>query len=120
METVNWKVEGMSCSACAQTINGFLEKKGMLDVKVSLTAGEAHFRNETGVPELELKKGIENLSRFMHTLYADSAITYAGPWFAFPLAPKFLDSTDAVSARFRCGNELFWEKCHKQHQTRAT
>ena len=61
METVNWKVEGMSCSACAQTINGFLEKKGMQDVHVSLTAGEAHFRNEAGFPEQELKKGIEGL-----------------------------------------------------------
>jgi Cu+-exporting ATPase len=61
METINWKVEGMSCSACAQTINGFLEKKGMKDVKVSLTAGEAHFRNEAGIPEQVLKKGIEGL-----------------------------------------------------------
>jgi Cu+-exporting ATPase len=61
METVNWKVEGMSCSACAQTINGFLEKKGMKDVRVSLTAGEAQFQNFPGLPELELKKGIENL-----------------------------------------------------------
>ncbi len=61
METVNWKVEGMSCSACAQTINGFLEKKGMKDVVVSLTAGEAHFRNEAGIPEQVLKKGIEGL-----------------------------------------------------------
>jgi Cu+-exporting ATPase len=61
MDTVNWKVEGMSCSACAQTINGFLEKKGMRDVKVSLTAGEAQFRNESGVPEQELIKGIEHL-----------------------------------------------------------
>ena len=61
METVSWKVEGMSCSACVQTINGFLEKKGMQDVKVSLTAGEAHFRNEAGVPEKELRKGIESL-----------------------------------------------------------
>jgi P-type Cu+ transporter len=61
METVNWKVEGMSCSACAQTINGFLEKKGMKQVRVSLTAGEAQFLNETGVPEQELKKGIEGL-----------------------------------------------------------
>lgn len=61
METVNWKVEGMSCSACAQTINGFLEKKGMKDVRVSLTAGEAHFLNEPGLPEQELKKGIEGL-----------------------------------------------------------
>jgi len=61
METVNWKVEGMSCSACAQTINGFLEKKGMKQVRVSLTAGEAQFLNETGIPEIELKKGIEGL-----------------------------------------------------------
>ncbi len=61
MDTINWKVEGMSCSACAQTINGFLEKKGMRDVKVSLTAGEAYFRNEPGIPEQELKKGIEGL-----------------------------------------------------------
>src|SRR5450432_1225074 len=61
METVNWKVEGMSCSACVQTINGFLEKKGMKEVRVSLTAGEAHFLNETGFPEQELKKGIESL-----------------------------------------------------------
>ncbi len=61
METVNWKVEGMSCSACAQTINGFLEKKGMKEVRVSLTAGEAQFRNEAGIPEQELKKGIEGL-----------------------------------------------------------
>jgi P-type Cu+ transporter len=61
METVNWKVEGMSCSACAQTINGFLEKKGMKDVRVSLTAGEAVFQNVPGIPEQELRKGIEGL-----------------------------------------------------------
>ena len=61
METVNWKVEGMSCSACAQTINGFLEKKGLKEVRVSLTAGEAQFLNLPGLPEQELKKGIENL-----------------------------------------------------------
>jgi P-type Cu+ transporter len=61
METVSWKVEGMSCSGCAQTINGYLEKKGMKDVQVSLTAGEAKFLNVPGLPEQELKKGIENL-----------------------------------------------------------
>ncbi len=61
METVNWKVEGMSCSACAQTINGFLEKKGMKDVRVSFTAGEAQFLNVPGLPEQELKKGISGL-----------------------------------------------------------
>jgi len=51
----------MSCSACAQTINGFLEKKGMKEVRVSLTAGEAQFLNVPGLPEQELKKGIEGL-----------------------------------------------------------
>jgi P-type Cu+ transporter len=61
MDTVNWKVEGMSCSACAQTINGFLEKKGMKEVRVSLTAGEAQFLNVPGLPEKELRKGIEGL-----------------------------------------------------------
>jgi len=61
METVNWKVEGMSCSACAQTINGFLEKKGMKEVRVSLTAGEAQFLNVPGLLEQDLKKGIEEL-----------------------------------------------------------
>jgi Cu+-exporting ATPase len=75
METVNWKVEGMSCSACAQTINGFLEKKGMKDVVVSLTAGEAHFRNETGIPEQDLKKGIEGLGYYI----ADKTATKKRP-----------------------------------------
>ena len=61
METVHWKVEGMSCSACAQTVNGFLEKKGMQEVRVSLTAGEVNFRNPNGISEQDLKKGIAGL-----------------------------------------------------------
>ncbi|MDP9042436.1 MAG: cadmium-translocating P-type ATPase [Bacteroidota bacterium] len=81
METVNWKVEGMSCSACAQTINGFLEKKGMKDVRVSLTAGEAQFRNEPGLPEQDLKKGIEGLGYHIaepaaHKRYPNKFIRY--------------------------------------------
>ncbi|HVY75953.1 MAG TPA: cation-translocating P-type ATPase [Puia sp.] len=60
-ETVNWKVEGMSCMACAQTVQGFLQKKGMEDVKVSLTSGEVSFQNASALPETELKKGIANL-----------------------------------------------------------
>jgi Cu+-exporting ATPase len=65
METVNWKVEGMSCSACAQTIGGFLQKKGMQEVNVSLTAGEVSFQNTPAIPETELKKGISNLGYFV-------------------------------------------------------
>lgn len=65
METVNWKVEGMSCSACAQTVEGFLKKKGMQAVSVSLTAGEVSFQHESNIPEAELKKGISNLGYFV-------------------------------------------------------
>jgi len=61
METINWKVEGMSCTACAQSVDGFLRRKGMDDVNVSLTTGEVNFRNQKGLPETELKKGIEGL-----------------------------------------------------------
>ncbi len=73
MEEVNWKVEGMSCSGCAQTINGFLERKGMKEIRVSLTAGEAHFLNEPGIPEKELKKGIEGLGYHVADENASSA-----------------------------------------------
>jgi Cu+-exporting ATPase len=65
METTSWRVEGMSCSACAQTIDGFLQKKGMKEVKVSLTAGEVSFQNLPGLPDAELKKGIGNLGYFV-------------------------------------------------------
>lgn len=65
METVNWKVEGMSCSACAQTIEGFLKKKGMQEVSVSLTAGEVSFQHADNIPAAELKKGILNLGYFV-------------------------------------------------------
>jgi Cu+-exporting ATPase len=65
METVNWKVEGMSCSACAQTVEGFLKKKGMQEVSVSLTAGEVRFQHPDNIPAADLKKGISNLGYFV-------------------------------------------------------
>lgn len=90
METVNWKVEGMSCAACAQTINGFLEKKGMKDVRVSLTAGEARFNNVLGLPELELRKGIEGLGYHVaeetsHKKYSNKFVRYLAICIPFTL-----------------------------------
>jgi P-type Cu+ transporter len=61
METVNWKVEGMSCSGCAQSIDSFLQKKGMEQVSVSLVSGNVSFRKNGQVTENELKKGIQGL-----------------------------------------------------------
>jgi len=61
METINWKVEGMSCSNCALTINKYLEKKGMQHVKVSFAGGDVSFEMKEELGKQEIKKGIEDL-----------------------------------------------------------
>ena len=61
METIHWKVEGMSCSNCVLTISKYLEKKGLEDVKVSLAGGDVSFLSNGGVEKKEIKKGIEDL-----------------------------------------------------------
>ena len=43
MEKVDWKVEGMTCTNCALTINRYLEKEGLKDVKVNFIGGEVTF-----------------------------------------------------------------------------
>lgn len=61
METINWKVEGMSCSTCALTINKYLEKQGMQNIKVSLASGDVSF-DTAGKPDSnQLEKGIHDL-----------------------------------------------------------
>jgi len=60
MEKVNWKVEGMSCSNCALTINKYLEKKGLQDIRVSLT-GDLSFEINGNLTKSEIEKGIEAL-----------------------------------------------------------
>jgi len=57
METINWKVEGMSCSTCALTISKFLEKKGLHNVKVSLASGDVSFDAEANIDRGQLQKG---------------------------------------------------------------
>lgn len=65
METANWKVEGMSCSNCALTINKYLEKEGLKNIKVNSISGEVIF----DVPESngtdQLEKGIASLGYFV-------------------------------------------------------
>ena len=61
METINWKVEGMSCSTCALTINKYLEKKGLHNIKVSLASGDVSFDAGTDVDPTQLEKGIHDL-----------------------------------------------------------
>ena len=61
MEKVNWKVEGMTCSNCALTIDKYLRNKGMQNVKVNLIGGEVAFEVVEKEKEPEIQKGIEAL-----------------------------------------------------------
>jgi Cu+-exporting ATPase len=61
METVNWKVEGMSCTNCALTIHKYLEKKGLDNVKVNFIGGDVSFDINNDVAQSEIAKGIKNL-----------------------------------------------------------
>ena len=58
---VNWKVEGMTCSNCALTIQQYLKGKGMNDVKVDLLQGDVSFDLIENNNEQNIKKGIEDL-----------------------------------------------------------
>lgn len=61
METINWKIEGMSCSTCALTIGKYLEKKGLHNVKVSLASGDVSFDAAGEIDRNQLQKGIHDL-----------------------------------------------------------
>jgi Cu+-exporting ATPase len=61
METINWKIEGMSCSTCALTIGKYLEKKGGQNIKVSLASGDVSFDASGELDRGQLQKGIHDL-----------------------------------------------------------
>ena len=67
METVNWKVEGMSCSNCALTIGNYLKKEGLENVKVNLLGGDVSFDANSQIPETDIIKGIESLGYTVQT-----------------------------------------------------
>jgi Cu+-exporting ATPase len=61
METINWKIEGMSCSTCALTIGKYLEKKGLYNIKVSLASGDVSFDTPGPIDKQQIQKGIHDL-----------------------------------------------------------
>ena len=61
MEKVSWKVEGMTCANCALTINKFLDKQGMQNIRVNPIDGDVSFEMEEGSSADTLKKGIDDL-----------------------------------------------------------
>lgn len=63
MESVNWRIKGMTCSNCALSISKYLEKEGMQNVKVNPIDGDVHFDTEQSNEgwESRLSKGIASL-----------------------------------------------------------
>ncbi|NCI45515.1 heavy metal translocating P-type ATPase [Sediminibacterium soli] len=61
MEKVNWKIQGMSCTNCALTIDKYLQQKGMQDVKVNFIGGNVSFDLPADHAAHEIAEGIESL-----------------------------------------------------------
>jgi len=61
MEKIEWKVEGMTCTNCALTINRFLEKQGAQKVAVDFIGHDVSFELNADISKESLAKGIEDL-----------------------------------------------------------
>jgi len=62
MNTVKWKVEGMTCSHCALTISNYLQKEGLKNVRVNPIDGQVTFDIDgQPVQEERISNGIESL-----------------------------------------------------------
>ena len=61
METVQWKVDGMSCTNCALSIHKYLQSNGVEAPKVSFMDGEVQFEMPEAIAKEKLIKGIQNL-----------------------------------------------------------
>ena len=70
METIQWKVDGMTCTNCALTIRKYLENQGQQNVKVNPIDGDVSFEMVSEVAPDKLKKGIQSLG---YTVQADAS-----------------------------------------------
>lgn len=61
MDKVQWKVDGMTCSNCALTINKYLQNSGAKNVTVNAIGGDVTFELNGAKTEEQLVKGVESL-----------------------------------------------------------
>ncbi|MBL0883499.1 MAG: cation-translocating P-type ATPase [Chitinophagaceae bacterium] len=61
MEKVNWKVEGMTCTNCALTVNKYLQSQGMQNVKVNFIGGDVSFELPENSSTQAIANGINGL-----------------------------------------------------------
>jgi len=60
-EQINWKVDGMSCTNCALSIDKYLKDKGLKNVKVNFIGGDVSFEAPTAINTTDIVKGINGL-----------------------------------------------------------
>ncbi len=70
MEKINWKVEGMTCSNCALSVNKVLQKQGMKEISVNPITGEVFFETITANGNIEKAK--QNIELLGYTVQSDS------------------------------------------------
>jgi len=61
METINWKITGMSCANCALTVDKYLQQEGLRNVRVSLVGGEVSFESEKLHSLTDIEEGLRQL-----------------------------------------------------------
>ncbi|HNL83482.1 MAG TPA: heavy metal-associated domain-containing protein, partial [Chitinophagaceae bacterium] len=61
MEKVEMKVEGMSCTNCALTIDKYLKEQGLQNVKVNFIGGDVSFDMLDNTSVEAIEKGIYKL-----------------------------------------------------------
>ena len=75
METISWKIEGMTCSNCALTISNYLQKEGLKNVRVNPLDGQVSFDVDgTPLQENKISKGIEALGYKVISTAGESAV----------------------------------------------
>jgi len=70
MEKVNWKVEGMTCSNCALSVNKVLQKQGMQHIAVNPLNGDVFF--ETALANGNVEKAKKNIELLGYTVKAEN------------------------------------------------
>ena len=70
MEKVSWKVEGMTCSNCALSVDKVLQKQGMRGISVNPISGEVIF--ETTSTNGNLEKAKKNIELLGYSVKADN------------------------------------------------
>lgn len=77
LKEIEWNVEGMTCSSCANTVTKFLEKRGMKEVFVDFASGAVKFQPNGSFNTEELSAGIGRLG---YRVRSGAVETGTGRW----------------------------------------